>query len=128
MGVMAFPAGELIHIVNAFLELYLNILKMVLGEGLIVAMAIHAHKLLLYSCFNRVRKSGVIVGMTIVTSKGPVDRRIKSIPVNGALRIHALMFGPACIGILDNILHFPMALQTSFVVINVVVHFVIGGF
>ena len=74
MGVMAFPAGELIHIVNAFLELYLNILKMVLGEGLIVAMAIHAHKLLLYSCFDRVRKSGVIVGMTIVTGKGPVDR------------------------------------------------------
>jgi len=74
MGIMAFPAGELVNIVNAFLEFHLNILKMVLSKSFIVAMAVHAQKLLFHSCFHGMRESAEIVGMTIGAGKGPVNR------------------------------------------------------
>lgn len=128
MGVMAFPAGELIHVMNALLKLHLNAFKVVLGKCLIVAMAIHAHHLLFNPGLNAMGEGAIVVRMTVVARKGPVNRVIKSIPVNGTFRVHMFMFGPSSVGILDDKLRLSVTYQAGFVIFDVVVHLEVGGF
>jgi hypothetical protein len=128
MRIVAFPAGEPIYVVYTLLEFHFNILEVILGKCFIVAMAIHAYQLLFHPGFDAMRKGVVIVRMAVVAGKAPVNRAIKSIPVNGTLGIHKFTLGPSRVGIFDGKFGFSVALQTGLVVFHVGISLEVRGF
>jgi len=128
MRVMAFPAGEVLHIVDAFLEFHFDILKVILGKALVVSMTIQAHEVLLKPYLKGVRESHKVVGVTIGTAESLVNRRVKGIPVNGPVGTHMISNASARVGIFNKVLLFSVALQTGFVVFHEVIHFEVRGF
>ena len=128
MGVMAAPAGESFKlIVYSFGRLHFNAFEVILGKGLIVAMAVHTQHMLFKP---RVQGMGVIIKfvvMAIRTAERLVGSSVEHVPVNHFIGSHAFHNGSSIGSILQGEFHFTVALQATLVVIHVVVNFMIKG-
>jgi hypothetical protein len=108
--IVALPTGKLLNFtVNAFLILYFNILKMIVGIGFVVAVTIQTDQPGFQPGFHGMGEGVKIPGVAIRATEGFMNRGVIQIPVHTPVFTHGLTKRPAHQSILQHIGGFPMA-------------------